>query len=307
MTGLPLFRGDGSEDADQWLREIAFATSNCNDSGAFRILSSHLQGDSPAREWYDQLDDSFKSSWSPFERVFRSRWIISTPVPNPTDVAWEKFCKHRLSYEALLNTPSSPPTDATPPSDICPTISTWAEEHLILGKATDREDQSLIDMSKALLPPFIQAHIEVSHQPQPSNFEEFCAAIGQIPSAVADLERVRRRLSSEDWQVRIEQRIQDIAEKVDKLLRCGMQVINSFAAEISAESNQTEPLPNDSAESIAWEPSSPLTSVVSQPNDAVSEPSTPLARTGNLPDAIECMYPFCLLTRGRLTQIQLCL
>ncbi|KAG8911821.1 hypothetical protein FRC02_006399, partial [Tulasnella sp. 418] len=285
IENIPCFRGDGTEDAYGWLRNLLAATGHFNDSGILRFLSAQLENGSPAREWYDNLYEDQRSLWSSFERAFRSRWITAPQAfSSPPDGAWEAFKKHSLSYEQLIESRFPAAAESTSTGDTTQIVSHWIEEHLSMGRSTDRDDNVLMQTTKALVPGFIRAHLEVMDHPQPSSFEELCTVITVISPGAITFERARRREASEEWRERMERQIQDISNKVETLLSLTSSASGGPRA-ITVENGTTQGgYPPDPAESINWEPSSPLTSVMSLSQEQLSEVATPVMRNESLPN-----------------------
>ncbi|KAG8946509.1 hypothetical protein FRC03_001358 [Tulasnella sp. 419] len=286
IENIPRFRGDGTEDADGWLRNLLAATGHFNDSGILRFLSAQLENGSPAREWYDNLEEDQRSLWSSFERAFRSRWTTAPqafPSPPPPDSAWEAFKKHSLSYEHLIESRVLAAAESTSGGDTNQIVSHWIEEHLAMGRSTDRDDNVLMQTTKALVPGFIRAHLEVMDHPQPSSFEELCTVISVISPGAITFERARRREASEEWRERMERQIQDISNKVETLLSLTLSAGGGPSA-ITVGNGMTQGgYPPDPAASINWEPSSPLTSIMSLSQEQISEAVTPVMRLESLP------------------------
>ncbi|KAG8940708.1 hypothetical protein FRC03_005153 [Tulasnella sp. 419] len=106
------------------------------------------------------------------------------------------------------------------------------------------------------------------------------------------MEEIRIQLASQENASTMERKIQEISEKVDRLVatKDGIRPLNVPPSSTSATMLQDIEGEASVEENIAWEPCSPVTSVVSivaPPSDEISEPSTPLAQPVSIPESSE--------------------
>lgn len=174
-------------------------------------------------------------------------------------------------------------------------LSNWANDHVRLAEATNREPSVLIKTTNHLLPPFIQAYLQIKLNSSNPNIDEYCSVIGNIPSDVLDLERIRRKISSKDLISAIGKRVEENSEQIQHLVA----ILNQWGTHMP--SSRPLPIPHNgslngdhpseinasSSESIAWEPCSPVTSVSSMnlpSSGTTSELATTTGETTTLPD-----------------------
>ncbi|KAG8953901.1 hypothetical protein FRC03_011622 [Tulasnella sp. 419] len=281
---VPPFHDDSSpQEALTWLEALIANTGHYSDSGILRLLSTKFKDGSLAREWYDGLEDTAKTSWTHFERHFRIRWV-STPLQERQQMAaWDKFCSHQLTYESLFA------GDYHDPAQSSEIVHDWVESHAELGRAvTSRKNSELVAKTLSLLPPFLQAYLEVFRTEiyaTKINLEKCCGIIKSITSEIYQYEWRRVQLSSKDSK----EKLHEISEKVDNILvtlakhRTDTEKIPSIHRHSSRTTEQN-------AESVAWEPCSPLTSVIlvgEQSQISVSEVTTPTAEHCPFPSVAE--------------------
>ncbi|KAG8950702.1 hypothetical protein FRC03_012782 [Tulasnella sp. 419] len=279
---VPPFRGDLSpEDTKSWFETLIKATGSFSDSGIFRLLSTKFVEGSPASEWFDNLEDGAKTSWAIFQRQFRTKWIAAPLVKAQEDIKWAEFSDHRLAYERVF---ASEFPDPAASRDL---VIAWANLHSRLGPMTNRKDSELIEKTESLLPAFIQAYLQVYLTLHYKDFKGLCSAIQDIPVEIYRFEWLRYQKSSKDTHL-LEIRVGELSDKVDSILSAISDLrIGADAASRSQakKSGNAEDLKNDEPESVAWEPSSPLTSVVSEDmtETGMAELFTPLAEPRALP------------------------
>ncbi|KAG8923663.1 hypothetical protein FRC02_010988 [Tulasnella sp. 418] len=281
---VPPFHDDSSpQEALTWLEALIANTGHYSDSGILRLLSTKFKDGSLAREWYDGLEDTAKTSWTHFERHFRIRWV-STPLQERQQMAaWDKFCSHQLTYESLFA------GDYHDPAQSSEIVHDWVESHAELGRAvTGRKNSELVAKTLSLLPPFLQAYLEVFRTEiyaTKINLEKCCGIIKSVTSEIYQYEWRRVQLSSKDSK----EKLHEISEKVDNILvtlaehRTDTEKIPSIRRHSSRTTEQN-------AESVAWEPCSPLTSVIligEQSQINVSEVTTPTAEHCPFPSVAE--------------------
>ncbi|KAG8937949.1 hypothetical protein FRC03_007738, partial [Tulasnella sp. 419] len=271
MSDIPRFHGDESpEDAQKWLEQLVAHTGNFSNSGMFRLLVSKFPVGSPARKWYDELDNSVKSSWVDFEHKFTDRWIAESLRRAEAEVAWKEFGSHSLKDEDIF-TP-----EITTTEEAIHNLCAWVLEHRLLGGASRRDDATLITTTNRLLPYFIRAYLIVYYDQEGRSYDGFdgyCAAISSIPQQEVDAERIRRQLASRDLISAMQKKLDEISEKVDGLMKKANQGrYKNLAIPTLAERRPQSSFPDTSNGSIAWEPCSPLTSVA--PNTEASSTTT---------------------------------
>ncbi|KAG8953903.1 hypothetical protein FRC03_011624 [Tulasnella sp. 419] len=283
---IPPFKSNFSPDeASHWLKTLVAATGSFSDSGIFRLLSTKFEDDAPATKWYDELEDTIKQSWPAFKREFHITWI-STPrrikVAENED-AWNKFCDHKLTYDTIF-------IHDYPNFDHCRgVVHTWVEEHLRLGEEIKSGDVDLVRKTLTLLPTFIQASLETKYDYEkrlPADLRELCGQLQEMGPKLYKLEWLRRQKSLKET---LEDEIRDIARKVDSIMNIlDRQQLGRGVSSV------VEPHPttrSEANETVAWEPCSPLTSVISVDElsnvNRSQELDTPTAEQCPLPDAVE--------------------
>ncbi|KAG8933140.1 hypothetical protein FRC02_012364 [Tulasnella sp. 418] len=284
---VPPFRGDLSpEDAKSWFETLIKATGSFSDSGIFRLLTTKFVEGSPASDWFRNLEDDAKTSWTIFEPQFRAKWIAAPLVKAQEDLKWAEFCNHRLAYEKVFA------SDFPDPGASRDIVIAWVNIHFDLGQMTKREDSELIEKTESLLPAFIQAYLQVYFTPQFKGFKNFCNAVQKIPVDTYQYEWLRYQKSSKDTHS-LEKRVGEISEKVVGSILATLSESRTAAGAPSPSKVKNVQNINDSDnnQSSAWEPSSPLTSVISgedMTDTSFSELSTPLAGPSPLlPEAVE--------------------
>ncbi|KAG8923770.1 hypothetical protein FRC02_010919 [Tulasnella sp. 418] len=280
---IPTFDGtESSQEAEKWLGAFIITTGSFSESGIFRLLKTKFLPGTPVRKWYDELDGAFKKTWDDFEQQFCSKWIAEAKRCAEEAAAWDIFTHHRLTSDDIFSKKAAHHA----------VIAGWNEEHYRLGKATNRDDSSLIAETRRLLPSFIVAYLQVHIKNQNPSFLQYCNHIHDIPSSILDMEEIRIQLASQENASTMERKIQEISEKVDRLVATkeGIRPLNVPPSSTGATTLQDIEGEASLEENIAWEPCSPVTSVVSivvPPSDELSEPSTPLAQPVSLPESSE--------------------
>ncbi|KAG8944546.1 hypothetical protein FRC03_002048 [Tulasnella sp. 419] len=284
---IPRFKGEEStEEAEKWLEIFVANTGNFNDSGIFRLIRRKFPSGCSSRHWFEGLDEAARTSWDVFEAKFCDRWVARNESEG-----WQRFKQHLINEDMIFQ-------DGTSPETAQQVISLWADDHLVVGRSLDCTDEALVTETKRILPPFIRAYLEAFVGVAPQNFEDLCRAIKDIPHQVISFEHLRRRISSDDWRLNMERRMGEILEKVDRLImNTGQNHMHSghvphASSSLEQESRLTSHLDSDnmsSTEILSWEPSSPLTSVLSR-NDMSrisSGPSTPTAEPLTLTHSLQ--------------------
>ncbi|KAG8924061.1 hypothetical protein FRC02_010673 [Tulasnella sp. 418] len=316
---VPRFRGEESaEEAERWLEIFIANTGSFSDSGILRLVQRKFPVGSPSRMWFDSLDEAVTTSWKVFEPRFCDRWVASHELEE-----WKRFKQHQLTEDMIFKEDSNHEITQQ-------VISVWADDHLVWGKSVDFADQVLIDATKRLLPPFIQAYLEAFIGVDSQRFEDLCQALKSIPLQVINLERIRRHISSEDWRANMEKRIVDISAKVDRLIMNTCQQnsrhVHHVSSSLDRETIPESHLHSDNTsptDKFRWEPCSPLTSIPrNEPSDISEEISTPTPEQINLSPSptgveqiplsesdslyripIEWRKPFCSKSRDELIKI----
>ncbi|KAG8927238.1 hypothetical protein FRC03_010496 [Tulasnella sp. 419] len=197
LSDVPPFRGETQEDASEWPQNFVVATANSIESGIIRLLPLYMPRGSPARHWFDGLEGNVKNNWSNFEQHFYDRWI-APPPPTQSDIAWSKFQVHMLKDDELFDAWTLDGGDDTSDVSVAQRrIAKWVEDHRQIGQATEKDDDTLLNTTFILLPPFLRAYIQTSLNPQPKTFQEICSVLEQMPPAVLKHERTRKDLSSD--------------------------------------------------------------------------------------------------------------
>ncbi|KAG8919015.1 hypothetical protein FRC02_001988 [Tulasnella sp. 418] len=278
---VPNFKGDESpEEADKWLEAFIRSTGSFSDAGIFRLLGRRFPSGTPARDWFGSLDGSAKASWEAFEQAFHSRWI-ETAERIQKQRAWNAFAHHTLSDDAIFSGKEFIYEDSSS------VLHQWVEEHLRLGQATDLDEGILVETTRRILPSFIQAYHHAYLQGRHfASINELCSEVTSLPSQILLLEHTRRQLAPMEKILSMEKQMDIMAEKVNKI----MHIVNKIGLSAGGASHsnndpsghldRSDDPTISSNESIDWEQSSPLTSVVSI-NDPVSTTlsniSTPIA------------------------------
>ncbi|KAG8911825.1 hypothetical protein FRC02_006398 [Tulasnella sp. 418] len=262
LDEVPPFKGDESpEEAERWLKTLIIATGSFSNSGILRFLHTRLKENSPAMDWYDGLDEDSKTSWIRFRPLFRQRWIQSSAHHDE----WHAFCNHILTCADLFQ--GGRDSDLATLSD---RVTIWANDHLELGKAVNRTDSALIEASRRLVPDFVDAYLQVYTQTSSTTtFYDYCDAIKSIPQTVLQMEQIRFRQSSNNWQTAMEKKITDISSKIDQLLSLRDEIA-SISAKLSNHSmgNPALAMQGSSSTGVAWEACSPFTSMMSLENNS---------------------------------------
>ncbi|KAG8953898.1 hypothetical protein FRC03_011619, partial [Tulasnella sp. 419] len=207
------FRGDLTpEESAAWIKALVSATGSFSDAGVFRLISTKVEHGSVAREWFDELDDSVKTSWPAFERHFHDQWIGGPLIEAQKRAKLEEFCSHKLTYEMVF------PHD-NPDPELCGAIvEDWAEVHLALGQATaDLDTFELSQRTELLLPAFIQAYLQVYTLSSSMPFNQLCTSIKNIPPEMYQLEWLRYQKSSNDGHSLAAQ-VREMSEKIDSIM-----------------------------------------------------------------------------------------
>ncbi|KAG8923771.1 hypothetical protein FRC02_010920 [Tulasnella sp. 418] len=286
-NNIPRFEGtESSQEAKRWLEAFIAATGSCSESGIFRLLKTKLPPGSPARKWYDELNGTFKRNWDDFEQQFGSQWIAEARRRAEEAAAWDVFVHHRLTSDAIFSKKKPHLT----------VIAEWNKEHYRLGKATNRDDSSIIAETRRLLPSFIVAYLQVHIKIHNPSFIQYCNHIHDIPSSILDMEGIRVQLASrsKDNASTIEGRIQEVYEKVYQIVatNAAIQSHNELPSSIySGTAANSHGLENEVSvdEMVVLEPRLPAAFVESMnaPSPGRSEHSTPLAQPSSLPNSSE--------------------
>ncbi|KAG8914649.1 hypothetical protein FRC02_004892 [Tulasnella sp. 418] len=254
---IPQFTGKESpEEAEKWLSLLISSTGSFTESGIFRLIRNKFSVGSISRKWFNGLDATVIASWNDFELEFHNQWIASNDQQE-----WEAFTHHFLSEDLIFegNTTIEVADER---------IHMWADSHQKLGDCTGREDRLLIDTTRQLLPPFIQAYLQVFVRGEPN----------MNRSSV------------------VEGKIMQIAEKVDKLFRAMGQESSEIdhipdsavGPQPASGSHNLMRFDSTLSKSIDWESCSTFTPVYSRTGTAtISESSTPVAHSVALLDDSE--------------------
>ncbi|KAG8942943.1 hypothetical protein FRC03_002792 [Tulasnella sp. 419] len=258
---IPRFTGEENpEEAEKWLSILISSTGSFTESGIFRLMQSKFPVGSIAQAWFDGLEDTATTSWKVFRPKFYDRWIATSQQQE-----WEAFRHHVLSEETIFEKNIAVQLAHE-------RIGSWVDDHLQLGIATGHGDSVLIDATKQLLPPSIRAYLQAFVKPEPKRFEALCNEIKGVTEQILEYELTRRSLSATEWSCVIETLVLGISEKVDRLIKTNGDGATMTVAAPSWSSStkpvvsQTSWTDNDNTsctESVNWEPSSPLTSVLS--------------------------------------------
>ncbi|KAG8948082.1 hypothetical protein FRC03_000842 [Tulasnella sp. 419] len=213
LSDIPLFTGDGSQDADKWQQDFLSSTGHYGDEAVARLFISKLAIGSPAHTLVDSLPDPIKTSWFKLERVFRTEWLPSRRVEAPKQDPWEAFEKHVLTEEMIFGGSKNGDSTSSPSG----VIVAWVDEHLRLGRNTGGTDDCLVRMTKLLLPVFIRTVISL--KPKPETFTDICALIRQTPHDVLEMERTRYYETSrrEERLSAMERKLEEITQRIDGL------------------------------------------------------------------------------------------
>ncbi|KAG8927248.1 hypothetical protein FRC02_008354, partial [Tulasnella sp. 418] len=217
LNDIPLFSGNESDNAVDWLHEFLLATANFHDSGIVRLLSARLAPNSPARQWFDALDANLKMSWALFEPYFRERWITA-PQVDDAPRQWELFQNHVLIIDDVLD--NGKPITIDDIITFIDLVTEWSTQHVALGAGAKKTEEELIQATMKVIPSFIRAYIQVSLKPGPQTLTDLCSSIQNLPPSVLDLEVVRREGEIDEMRflVQVDRRLQAMSEKVDNRL-----------------------------------------------------------------------------------------
>ncbi|KAG8946141.1 hypothetical protein FRC03_001471, partial [Tulasnella sp. 419] len=211
------FRGDALQDAEKWKRDFVVATSSLSDEAAARAFLTKIAPDSPASTYIDTLPHNTKTSWLRLERAFRAHWTSTRRSDTSNTKSYDAFEIHVLTKEVVFDLAKR--LDDVSASD---GIDIWADDHLRLGRATGWPDEALIRMTRFLIPAFVQAILSLA--PKPATFADMCMAVKQLPRGLLELERDRcyENEKKEERLSTIEQKLEAISEKMDKILNGGI-------------------------------------------------------------------------------------
>ncbi|KAG8918033.1 hypothetical protein FRC02_002702 [Tulasnella sp. 418] len=262
------FGGGSGEDAASWLDNLLIANAHASDLGVVRLFVSHLAPGSVAREWYDQLDDGDKSSWTTVERQFYKRWVAS-PTSACVSDPWMLFSSHTLTEEAIFDGFGPGSEEMINSQQV---LVKWVTEHIRLGSNCREDDAVLLRTTLDLIPPFIRAHLRLSYHDDIDSLEGLCSEIAKIPMTVVEFERIRRQEADKDWRTMLEKNVREISEKVDDILEIIKKMDPSRADHPLAEVLEKDTTVDGS---IAWEPSSPITVTTSRENLVPTRSATP--------------------------------
>ncbi|KAG8939613.1 hypothetical protein FRC03_006165 [Tulasnella sp. 419] len=215
LSQVPLFRGDGSQDAEKWQQDFLLATAQFNDQAIARLFISKLARGSPAAEYINTLPSNTRASWLELDSAFQAKWLSgSTPDTNLGN-RWDEFESHILTEESIFHGASSMDDGLT----FDQRVLIWADDHIRLGKATGGSDESLIRLTKSRLPLFVLTALSMS--PPPTSFTDFCDSITQIPPDILEMHRVQHQdhSSREARLSAIEKTLEGISTKIDRLLK----------------------------------------------------------------------------------------
>ncbi|KAG8911741.1 hypothetical protein FRC02_006434 [Tulasnella sp. 418] len=183
LDDIQPYRGDETpQDSEQWLTNLVECTATYPESVIFRFLLPRLLCAPPVSEWFAGLGDNSKISWTAFQQDFRTKWVTDSLIQKE-EAAWNAFTKHVLAEDMLFGE-HLPDLEA-----IRNSISTWLQDHLRLGKATNRPDSELIQATYPLLPVFLRASIKIFFDGGPLCFDSF-DSLKEVSDEILELQRV---------------------------------------------------------------------------------------------------------------------
>jgi hypothetical protein len=84
-TDFPFFTGDTDDDKAEkpgsWLKHLERTwTATTSDNNKIYDFELSLDADSPAEDWWNNLDGALKKTWNDVKTAFRSEWPPTSTI-----------------------------------------------------------------------------------------------------------------------------------------------------------------------------------------------------------------------------------